>query len=583
MMKFGRLQLSIVLLSLLGFGQQAGSATFDGLGVFVGTADPNAAAVWNAKYASFKAAMGQDAKTADVFVDWTLPIEGGTNNWSTNAAWQASGISATVLGTSVTPIVSIGLADATTKVNGSWNEANMLAQMNAIAAGTYDATWQSIINAFKNRGYTKIYLRIGQEHNLGSFPWYSTKNATDAAAFVAAFQHVANLAHNLVAGYPITGITVKTVWCPADINWTAVATSTTYPGDAYVDVVGPDCYNHCWPQDLTNWTTTPPMQNGYANSAAWAAVAGNRIHFWDYPNATYWVQQSTGGWGLPAGIAFAKAHNKPFALSECGAGTLTTAQGPLDDGDFPVYLANRLAAAVAQGVRMEYVAVWDINVGDGNWKFSDGSHPLTKAGWQQFVATMAAATGGLPSPKVDADIGSPGAAGSAAYSSGVYTVKGAGAGINGTSDQFNYVHQALAGDQTLIARVTGLSNTSSGAKAGVMMRDSTAANAAFVMEDVSPAGVVEMRFRTSTGGSAGYTSASTGITPSAGTPIWVKLVKSGGNFNGYYATTAGTPAASDWHALGALYHAISSYQGGLAVTSAVGSTLATATIDNVSP
>ena len=60
----------------------------------------------------------------------------------------------------------------------------------------------------------------------------------------------------------------------------------------------------------------------------------------------------------------------------------------------------------------------------------------------------------LPAPKTDADIGSPTLAGSAAYSSGVYTVQGSGADIYGTSDQFNFVSQPLTGNQTLIARVT---------------------------------------------------------------------------------------------------------------------------------
>ena len=70
--------------------------------------------------------------------------------------------------------------------------------------------------------------------------------------FVAAYQHVANLAHNLVSCYPVTGITVKTVWCPADINWVANAVTTTYPGDTYVDIGGPDCYSNIYPDDLQN-------------------------------------------------------------------------------------------------------------------------------------------------------------------------------------------------------------------------------------------------------------------------------------------------------------------------------------------
>ena len=56
--------------------------------------------------------------------------------------------------------------------------------------------------------------------------------------------------------------------------------------------------------------------------------------------------------------------------------------------------------------------------------------------------------GPLPSPWVDTDVGSPALAGSASYNSGVFTVNGAGADIWGTSDQFNYVNQPLAGTAT---------------------------------------------------------------------------------------------------------------------------------------
>jgi hypothetical protein len=191
----------------------------------------------------------------------------------------------------------------------------------------------------------------------------------------------------------------------------------------------------------------------------------------------------------------------------------------------------------------------------------------------------------LPAPKVDMDIGSPGVAGSATYSSGVYTIQGSGSDIYNTSDQFHFVEQPLTGSQTLITRVTGLANTHSAAKAGVMIRLTSDADSPFVMEAVSPTGYVSMVFRNSAGASASYTGASSGVSSlSTSTPVWLKLVKSGSQFNGYYATTVGTPAAADWHAVGALYSTIySSFLGGLAVTSHNNTVLTTATMDNVSP
>ena len=188
----------------------------------------------------------------------------------------------------------------------------------------------------------------------------------------------------------------------------------------------------------------------------------------------------------------------------------------------------------------------------------------------------------LPSPKVDADIGNPTLAGSASYAGGVYAVIGAGLGLTGTTDQFHYVYQDMTGSQTLIARVTGLTNTSSSAKTGVMMRSSLAANSAFMMTNVNPTGSVHFEFRNTDGSASSYSSASTGITPSPTTPIWVKLVKSGSTFTGYYATSVSTPTT--WTTVGTAYlSTFVNFEGGLGVTSAVSGSLATGIFDNVTP
>ena len=80
----------------------------------------------------------------------------------------------------------------------------------------------------------------------------------------------------------------------------------------------------------------------------------------------------------------------------------------------------------------------------------------------------------LPSPWTDSDVGSPATAGSASYSNGVFTVNGGGSDIWGTTDQFNYVSQPLTGNATIVARVTSQSDTDPWAKAGVMIKQSTA-------------------------------------------------------------------------------------------------------------
>ena len=83
----------------------------------------------------------------------------------------------------------------------------------------------------------------------------------------------------------------------------------------------------------------------------------------------------------------------------------------------------------------------------------------------------------LPAPRLTMDIGNVGLAGSAAFSGGTYTLQGAGAGITGTADACRFVYQTASGDCDVIVRVESLTNTGTNAMAGVMIRESLAANA----------------------------------------------------------------------------------------------------------
>ena len=364
--------------------------TWPGLGVYVGNANGNdatAEANFEAALSRFGTYLGQSPTVMDVFTDYSQPI----STWVSNAQWAAWSIGKSPA-KSLVPIVSVGLVDQPTgSPGGNFNSSASLGMLNAVAAGTYDSVFTGIVNAYKSNGFAKIYLRLGWEMDGGWEPWYATNASANAAAFKAAFAHVATIAR------AITGITVKTVWCPAIVNWTAVDLTTTYPGDAYVDVVGPDLYSPCYPGELHDWSTGVNV----ANSTIFAANPISREHFWDYPGGTEWVIE--GGWGLVAALNFAKAHGKPFGLSETGAGNRDTSTGPLDDGDFPIYLAARLSEAISRGISIEYAAIWDINPGDGAWKFSDGSKPLEGAAWKQFVHTMALAVTGHPAKKYESE------------------------------------------------------------------------------------------------------------------------------------------------------------------------------------
>lgn len=146
----------------------------------------------------------------------------------------------------------------------------------------------------------------------------------------------------------------------------------------------------------------------------------------------------------------------------------------------------------------------------------------------------------LPAPWQNQDIGGPGMAGSASFENGTFTVRGGGASVYGTSDQFHYVRQTLDGDGEIVARVASQDNTHLEASAGVMMRESLSANSRYAMAYLVPLGSAGFRQRAATGGAT----AGVGSTPAV-PPHWVRLVRSGNSFSAY-----ASPDGSSWTLLG---------------------------------
>ena len=189
--------------------------------------------------------------------------------------------------------------------------------------------------------------------------------------------------------------------------------------------------------------------------------------------------------------------------------------------------------------------------------------------------TVNAASSGLPSGWTDKDIGSVGAAGSASYNSGTFTVSGSGTDISGSGDQFNYAYQSVSGDQTVIARVVSENGAQPYAKAGVMIRESVATNAVHASVLLSPTNGVAMEVRLTTG-----TSAINMVNWIHGVPVpqWLKLVRSGNAFTGYYSANGST-----WTQIASTNVTMaSSATAGLAVSAHDNTSLNTATFDNVS-
>jgi hypothetical protein len=187
----------------------------------------------------------------------------------------------------------------------------------------------------------------------------------------------------------------------------------------------------------------------------------------------------------------------------------------------------------------------------------------------------AASSAGLPPPWTDSDIGSVGSAGSASISGANYNVSGSGGDIYNTSDNFHFLYQPLFGDGVITAQVQ--SETGSSTKAGVMIRNSTGANAMNVFMLITP-GNAQFQARTSTGGSTWN-----GTVSSVNAPYWVRLARAGATLTGY-----ASPDGTNWTRVGSATIGPGGEgmgyvtEVGLAVTARNNSQLNTAVFNNVS-
>ncbi|MEX1116648.1 MAG: family 16 glycosylhydrolase [Akkermansiaceae bacterium] len=110
----------------------------------------------------------------------------------------------------------------------------------------------------------------------------------------------------------------------------------------------------------------------------------------------------------------------------------------------------------------------------------------------------------LPSPWAASDIGTTGHSGESFARGSKIVVRGSGATLADTTDSFHFVRQPVAGDFTLTTNLDSFEADSSVAKAGIMIRASTAANSAHAMVHWLTQGKVEFIWRNTTGATSNY-------------------------------------------------------------------------------
>jgi hypothetical protein len=173
------------------------------------------------------------------------------------------------------------------------------------------------------------------------------------------------------------------------------------------------------------------------------------------------------------------------------------------------------------------------------------------------------------------DIGPVAAAGSTNSANGVYTVRASGTNRWGTQDEFRFVYRTWTGDGEITARVDSLTAADEWTKAGVMIRESLAANSRFAFTQITGGNGAAFKYRQATGGSAGPAA---GYNMTTRAPYWVRVRRVGNTFSAYIS-----PDGTSWTQRGSsvTIQMSASVYVGLALTSHVDGTLATASFSNV--
>ncbi|MET0979870.1 MAG: PQQ-dependent sugar dehydrogenase, partial [Candidatus Saccharimonadales bacterium] len=212
------------------------------------------------------------------------------------------------------------------------------------------------------------------------------------------------------------------------------------------------------------------------------------------------------------------------------------------------------------GVERTVAAVSPQFVGSGQYHYgswSDGqaqSHVITTPAQNTTYQVTYTQASNPPAPWISKDIGPKSVAGSASYDNNIFTVRGAGRDIWGTTDEFHYVYQSFSGDGEIITKVSSQTNSDEWAKSGVMIKESADAGSKYVLLAVTPGhGITFQHNFNGDTGSAAYTF------PNG----WLKLKRVGNVFTGYSSTNG-----TDWTQVGQTTLAMSAdVVGGLAVTS----------------
>ena len=148
------------------------------------------------------------------------------------------------------------------------------------------------------------------------------------------------------------------------------------------------------------------------------------------------------------------------------------------------------------------------------------------------LSLVGSASAQLPAGWQNQDIGT--TDGSTNESGGTWTITADGSDIWGSSDAFHFAYVPMSGDGQMVARVVEIgAGTDGWARGGVMIRETLEADSKHVTITITAGegGGKEFLCRPSTGGSSFSSYGGTSVSP----PMWLRVVREGNLFTGYYS------------------------------------------------
>ena len=174
------------------------------------------------------------------------------------------------------------------------------------------------------------------------------------------------------------------------------------------------------------------------------------------------------------------------------------------------------------------------------------------------------------------DIGNVAAPGRTGFAAGTWTVEGSGADIWGTADEFRYLYRQVSDTFTVTVRVAAIENLNRWVKAGIMIREDLSAGSRHASIFATPGTERGIAFQRRTVAN-GLSTSTAG--PLAAPPGWLRIGRIGDTISAYYRASVSAP----WTLVGRemIRGLPSSVYVGVAVSSHVDGSLATATFDNL--